>query len=433
MNAKTIVIGEGGFNGNDNVVLQRAVDALAQEGGGTVKLPPGTFMMKDSLHLRSGVRVVGEGADTVLKKVPSVQSPLGANHGYGHYEVVIAEPDKFEPGMGVFIKDDKTGGFITTVATLLSRRGNAFIIDEDLKYDYGPLRGGYIASVYPIVTARHAEDVALLNVTLDGNVEETRSINGCRGGGVFLLQSHGVTVRDVEVVNFKGDAISFQQCTDVRILGCHLHHNAGHGLHPGSGSVRYVMRGNNVHDNGADAIFYCFRTTHSLCEGNRLHNNPGRGISIGERDTDHIIRSNEIYENGREGVLFRKATFTGGDRMTLVGNTFADNGRQEQEAQISFEEGISDVVVCGNSFKAPEGRQAPAPVVRVAQNCSRIFLFDNTVAGRAQCAEDFEDASGKVGFSEPDEPLKVGPEAAEADSCLHLRRSLPQQWADEPE
>ncbi|MCK4375127.1 MAG: right-handed parallel beta-helix repeat-containing protein, partial [Candidatus Brocadiae bacterium] len=332
-----ITVGQASLTGNDNTALQRAVDDLAEGGGGTVELPAGTFEMRDALRLRSGVTVVGQGPETVLRKAPSVSSPLADWLGYGHYEVTVKEPDLFEPGMGVLIEDADAGGFYVTAATITAKDGNALFIDRMLNHDYHPARGGRIVSVFPLVCSEGVENVALRNLTLDGG-NDAVYMNGCRGGGVFLLRTHAATIEGVEVLNYNGDAVSFQQCSDILVQNSHLHHNEGCGLHPGSGSVRYVMSHNHIHHNGGDGIFYCLRTTYSRCESNEIHDNGRAGISIGERDTDHMVRSNEIYQNGGPGVLFRKAHFIGGDRVVLHGNAFRRNCQRSGEAEIVVEE-----------------------------------------------------------------------------------------------
>ena len=44
------------------------MDYVAALGGGTVCILPGRYLMRDSLHLRSHVRLLGSGEDTVLPK-----------------------------------------------------------------------------------------------------------------------------------------------------------------------------------------------------------------------------------------------------------------------------------------------------------------------------------------------------------------------------
>ncbi|MFW6162516.1 MAG: hypothetical protein ACODAJ_07075, partial [Planctomycetota bacterium] len=118
-----------------NLVIQAAVDRAAEKGGGRVLLPPGVYLMHDSLHLRSGVHVEGSGRETVLRKAPEVRSALSADLGYGHYDVSVAEPEKFRVGMGVLVADDRAGGFYQTVGTLTWRDGDRFGISRMLHHD----------------------------------------------------------------------------------------------------------------------------------------------------------------------------------------------------------------------------------------------------------------------------------------------------------
>ena len=111
---------------------------------------------------------------------------------------------------------------------------------------------------------------------------------------MFLIQARDVALRGLRVANVHGDGISFQQCAGAAIEDCTCEDNAGHGLHPGSGSVGAVLRRCTCRHNGHDGIFYCLRVSYSLCEACVLEENGQHGISIGGRDTDHLIRDNAI-------------------------------------------------------------------------------------------------------------------------------------------
>jgi len=414
MASAMLKVGQGDYVGWDNAVLQRAVDDAARAGGGTVVLPAGVFEMHDALHLRSGVTVVGQGTETVLHKVPSVRSPIVDWLGYGHYEITVERPEIFRVGMGVVVTDQRTGGFSTTTGTIVRIKGNALFIDKPFNADYHALREGHVVSVYPLVSGENVRDVALRDVTLDGEGEPVR-MNGCRGAGVYLLMAHTATVEGVEVRDYNGDAVSFQQCTDVLVRECHLHHNAGGGIHPGSGSVRYLLDGNVVHDNGGDGIFYCLRTTHSLCRGNTVCGNARNGISIGERDTDHILRGNAIEGNGGAGVLFREVRHHGGDRVQIEGNRLIGNCTDGGEAEVVIAAGIRDVVLQGNSFE-----RVKEQAVTVGAGACGICAWSNTLDGTP-----YTDMPGvKICDDEPT-PLDVGPAAAGPDSTWHLGVDLP--------
>jgi len=422
--ARTITVGEGAYAGATNAAIQKAIDDVAAAGGGTVVVPAGTYMMHDALHLRSNVRVTGR-KGAVLKKVPSISSPIVDFLGYGHYEITVAEPEKFRAGMGVHVLDDNAGGFYTTVATITGRKGDALFIDRMLNHDYLPRARARAITVYPLVEGTDVHDAAVERLVLDGNYPaETFRLNGCRGGGVFLIGSRRVRVEGVEVRRYHGDAVSFQQCVDILVADCHLHHNTGHGLHPGSGSVRYVMRKVRSHDNGGCGIYYCLRTTHSILADCDLSGNGRAGISIGTRDSDHEIRGNRVVGNALAGVDFRGAVRRGGDRTILRGNTIGPNAAKRAAAEIVLTRGLNDVLIEANRIDPGDGK-----ALRVEAGCKRVWFVGNTVSGRPQQRGDASIARGsEVGFEAPKSFPPVGPAALPLDGARHLDLPMLPKW-----
>ncbi len=393
----------------DNSTLQHAVDAVAKSGGGTVEVPTGVYQMRDALHLREGVLLLGE-KNAILRKEPSVCSALSQVCGYGHYEFAVAQPDKFEVGMGVLISDSEAGGFYTTQATITAREGDWFFIDRPFSHDYHPSRGGIVESLFSIVDGHDISGAGLIQLTLDGNEAENENLNGCRGGGVFLLGCRDVEIKNVEVAHYNGDAISFQQCIDIAVQGCDIHHNSGGGLHPGSGSVRYVLSDNRILNNGGDGIYYCLRTTHSRCENNEIYENGGVGVSVGERDTDHLIVGNNIARNGGAGIEFRVPVVQSGDRARVEKNRLEANCQKDGEAEIVVNAGLRDISIAENRI-FPSG----AAVLWVGENCENVSFYDNEIIGADSII-----AGEAVLRKAPETLPDVGPEAASVGSARHL-------------
>ncbi len=411
----------GDIVGHTNQELQAAVDGVAAAGGGEVRILAGTYEMHDALHLRSHVRIGGEGNETVLRKAPSVSSALSANLGYGHYDISLAEPDKFRVGMGVHICDDRSGGFYDTVATLTWRRGDRFGISRMLNHDYGRHLNALVTSLFPVINGYELEDVLVEGLAIDGNKDANAYLNGCRGGGVFLQQAHAVTLRRLRVADYNGDGISFQQCRHTVIEGCCLEANTGLGLHPGSGSVGATMRGNACHGNGGDGIFYCLRVSYSLCEGNSIAGNGGVGISIGERDTDHLIRGNAIHDNAKPGIYFRDTDLAmAGSRNVIAGNSVADNCRTQGEAEIDIQGETRDVHILGNSLRpaARPGRSIAG--VRIGSRAARIVMCGNCIEGGSATAVENLAGADAVTTERPATPLAVGPAHLPPDGAAHL-------------
>lgn len=107
----------------------------------------------------------------------------------------MAEPDKFKVGMGIRVSDDNSKGFTNTVATIVGKHCCELIINRMLNHDYCPSRNGRAVSVYPVVSGYYLNNAGISNLTIDGNSMENEYIDGCRGGGIFLLQCHNFVVR----------------------------------------------------------------------------------------------------------------------------------------------------------------------------------------------------------------------------------------------
>ncbi len=401
--------------------IQAAVDRVAAQGGGEVFLPAGVYEMDDSLHLRSRVRVRGEGPKTILKKRPSVSSALSADLGYGHYDVSLAEPERFRAGMGVHVHDDRSGGFYDTVATLTWRKGDRFGLSRMLNHDYGRYANAVVTSIFPVISGYHLEDAAVEDLAIDGNKSQNAHLNGCRGGGVFLLQAHGVKLKGLHVKDYNGDGISFQQCRGTLVERCVLEGMTGLGLHPGSGSVGAVLRGNTCRNNGSDGIFYCLRVSYSLCEDNTIENNGGFGISIGGRDTDHLVRRNAVRGNAKAGIHFREHDAAmAGSRNRLEENVLENNCRKAGPAEIEIRGATCDIHVLKNTLRPGAREGKPLAAVWVSGQAERIVVHGNRVEpdrAEAVVAQGSKDA---VRTRPPERPLAVGPQSAPDDAAAHL-------------
>ena len=77
--------------GKDNRALQAAIDYISELGGGTVEIGPGEYMMRDSLHLRSNVKLVGVKDRTILKKADGVSSPLAMDGDFGEQQFTVVD------------------------------------------------------------------------------------------------------------------------------------------------------------------------------------------------------------------------------------------------------------------------------------------------------------------------------------------------------
>ena len=383
---------EADIAGSDNRALQAAVDYVAALGGGLVEIGPGTFTMQDSLHLRSGITLRGQGEKTILFKADAAESPLTLDGDFGEEQVTLKDPAGFAPGVGISVTDDRSGGFHTAVGTILWSSGNTFGVSVPMGADYMVGRNARAATTFPVVSGYHTEGVRIENLTVQGNKAHNPHLNGCRGAGVFLYRSHGTQIRNCTVVDYHGDGISFQQSHGVRVENCLCSGNTHLGLHPGSGSGRPTIRSCRSVGNGRIGLFLCWRVKHGHFENNDLQGNGDTGISIGHKDTDNLFRDNRAIGNGKEGILFRdESEPMGGHRNRFEQNQILDNGNEEEGYGVRILGETHDLTFEGNRIgSTPEGTQRVG--VYIGEKAGRISLEHNDLSGNLD--REIEDRRG---------------------------------------
>ena len=145
--------------GFSNMSIQLAVDALPVEGG-TVKLDPGTFELKDGVRLRSNVNLTGSGPETILKRARGFKSRLIDDADYAELKLMVEDASGFEPGMSVQIWDEpQSGCWNVSAATITDIRDNILYIDSYLIRDYSADNDGWVSNAGSGILVKDAENV----------------------------------------------------------------------------------------------------------------------------------------------------------------------------------------------------------------------------------------------------------------------------------
>jgi parallel beta-helix repeat protein len=322
-------IDAGDLQGNDQRALQAAVDYVAQLGGGTVRIGPGRFELRNALRLRDNVAVIGTPGETILAACEGISTALAADGDANERQITVADASGLRIGDGVAIQDRTSGGFEVTTATLVSQTGpQTFQLSAPLYLDYLVSQQATAKLTFPVIGGWNVKNVVVEGLTIDGNRDKAELLNGCRGGGIYLFECENVTIRHCTIRRYAGDGISFQVSSRVTVENCLAENNGGLGIHPGSGSQRPVVRNCRSLANGSDGLFVCWRVKHGLFEGNEIRGNERAGISIGHKDTDNLFRGNTVVGNHSAGLLFRKEDEAmGAHRNVFENNEFLDNGQ----------------------------------------------------------------------------------------------------------
>jgi len=368
--------------GADHRVIQAAVDYVAGLGGGTVQILPGTYRFRNAVNLRSGVRILGSGDESVCIKEPSIKTALAENSDWYDQEVTLTDASGFQIGDGVTLqtKNPNNGSFDVYKRTLVARSGNRFRLNEMLVENFWIKEGASASTLYALFDGFRVKDIAIENIALDGNRANNAFLNGNYIGCIFLREGNRINMRKVTARNFNGDGISWQVCHDVRVEDCHSHDNAGYGLHPGSGSQRTVVTGSKLERNDI-GFFFCWGVKWALVEKNSMLDNKRFGVSIGHNDTDNLVRNNEVLRSGKTGIYLRQEhgpTFSP-SRNQIEANRVVDSGA---ESGVAVDiEGVTESVMLKNNILLETRQPASRVGVRISKDAKQIQLAENRIDG----------------------------------------------------
>jgi len=222
------------------------------------------------------------------------------------------------------------------------------------------------------------QNATVESLTVDGNRQHNREINGCIGGGIFLRESTACHVVNCIVRDFAGDGIDAEINQDTVIDGCEATGMTGFGIHLGSGSARPVVRNCKSIGNDGVGLFLCWRVQDGIFERNELRGNRQEGISIGHRDTDNLFLDNVVSDNGHHGICLRhEKPSNAGSRNTFRGNRIEDNG----DCGIYISPGTTDTLLEENTIR--DTRSGASRTQRVGilaeKGTARISARGNTV------------------------------------------------------
>lgn len=380
--------------GATDKALQAAADYVARLGGGTVRVLPGTYRLRNAVYLPSNVRLLGNGEDSVLIKEPSAETTIAEDSDWFDQELTLKDARGFELGDGICIQTTRpdVGGAVVIKRTLVARNGNRFKLDRPLRENVWQLQESTVSTLFPLVSAENASALAIEDIALDGNRDQNAPLNGNYAGCIWMQDCSDILIRGVTARHNHGDGISWQICHDVVVENCHCHDNADLGLHPGSGSQRPLIRNNRLERNGL-GIFFCWGVKYGLAEGNTIRDSLNYGISIGHRDDENLVRDNDISGSGKAGILFRPER---GEGFTAKGNRVEGN----RIVDSGGDDGVGiDIqgVTAGNTIARNDLRETRAPAqrigIRIGEEAGENTLTDNRIEGFATPVSDMRNGS----------------------------------------
>jgi len=351
---RTITVGgeNADVSGYNNQSIQFAIDAL-ENTGGTVHLNPGLYEVIAPVRMKSNIRLVGSGKETILKRSKGVQTKYIIDADYGELKITVEDPDGFEIGMKVQVTDDENNGcWNVSTAYITDIADNVIYIDKGLIRDYRSDLNGLISNASSVIEVIHAENSSISNLIADGNRTENFFADGCNSAGILIFRSREISIDNVHVKDFNGEGISWQITENVTVRNCEISGNGNTGMHPGTGSPFTVIENNNVHHNDRDGLFICWRVYQSKVTGNAFHHNGRYGLCTGHKDTNVIFENNHIFNNASDGVHLRgERESNAPHRNTFVRNIIENNGTEGGGFGFSVNSPARDLLLIENVFK----------------------------------------------------------------------------------
>ncbi len=368
------------IQGYTNEAIQVAVDALPAEGG-IVQLNKGLFNIKAPVRLRSNMKLIGSGSETILKRIDGYHSKFVIDADFAELKLTVEDASGFEVGMSIQVTDnansscwDVSTGVITDIV------GNVIYIDTHLIRDYNAEDNGMVTNAGSCVAVLNAQNVYVSDLVINGNKEKNDRLDGCNGGGIVIMKSKYVTIENIHVKDFNGEGITWQITENVTVRNCEISGCSNMGMHPGTGSPNSLIEGNNSHNNKV-GMYICWRVHHSLVKDNQFHHNNEYGISTGHKDTDVQFINNHIYENGSDGIYIRNEdALNAPHRNSFISNTVENNGTAQGGYGFNFNGKATGILLENNIIRDNKNGSQKAAIF-INKNFPPMIERNNKMSG----------------------------------------------------
>jgi len=336
--------------------IQEAVDRLPPDGG-IVQLPPGRFLLRRSVHLRSNVTLRGSGAATVLTRPGQARSPLARRTERGAMSVVVEDGSVFETGCQIAIFPDAAkghAGWPAAKVIVTAVDGNTLTLDRALEHAYDPdkrsAHNGWapvVINVFPGISVEGESGVRIEDLKLDGSIAANPGPEtSWTMAGIHLHGTRDAVVRNVTVSGWPSDGIGVQGGSGNRITELLVEDCRGHGFHPGTLLRHSVFSNIIARRNTQHGLYFCAGVQHVIVSDSLFEANAWSGVGgLGDsNDTFNLVANNVCFGNGQAGIHA-----THGADNSIIGNMVVNNSKATPGRFSGIHlTSVTDMTVVGN-------------------------------------------------------------------------------------
>lgn len=333
-----------------------ALDELFKQGylqQKAIFFEPGTYLIRRSLCLRSGMEVYGDSA--TIKKKAAYTTTLASAAVKGASYIDVTNASGFSVGDQFYIADGRNGGTDwganwCTYGVITSIEGNRINFKSCLSPSsegcvMAHVAGRQVSSSFALLrswaTLYDCDGVFIHDLTLDGNKTSSEPhewSNGCihidADNGQGYTSSIGLTfntiqrnliARDLVIKNSSFDGISDQGRSGAVIENCRIMDCYKHGIHFGTNYTNGKVINCTITNMGFDGVFWC-QGVNDIIVSNNYISSCNKGVSEVEYATpaNNSIISNNIFD-GIKNVVFDFSKDANGYGNLLIANNIIKN------------------------------------------------------------------------------------------------------------
>lgn len=357
--------------------IQEAIDALPRNGG-TVHLPPGKYLLRRSVRVRSNLRIRGDGVATVVTRPPMRVTTLTQSIKPKQTLACVKDLKGMRVGDEIYIGSDENHGWHGRHGVIQSIKGSRVELElldclRDRPYSLG--KNPIVANWFPAFHAVDENDFSIENLTIDGNIKKHKLWKtDFVVAAVHTRRCTNLRVLDLTIRDWPSDGIGIQGGEYALIRGCIIQNVCGHGLHPGTGATHTTWVENVAKNNTRDGFFFCQRVTHCICKGNQFTGNRKNGIGdLSNPDRYNVVSGNVCAFNREHGIHAARAFGN-----TIEGNVIRNNSlRKAGDYAAIYLENHQGNIVRGNVCVDDQVEHTQLDSIREVRPAGSNIVADN--------------------------------------------------------
>jgi parallel beta-helix repeat protein len=374
--------------------IQEAIDALGTDGG-VVTIPPGEYLLRQSIRVRNYVSIRGAGEKTVLRKVKQLGSKLAMEADAESRSIQVENAAGFRTGDEIGIFDRTTVGWLHGHAIVKAVRGNELLLDRRLGRAFGPASGAAVINYFPAITGQGLSKVVLNDLTIDGRAEDNPGPGvvsarekrkppdlGFTFAAINLLEMKDGRIEGCRINGWPADGVSLQKGARNLVTKCVVENCRGPGYHAGGRETDSEFSNNEARGNHGDGFYFCAWVTRAKVKNNKFIGNKENGVGgLGDSgDIDNIVENNLCRENALCGIALWDGASNTVRNNRCVNNSQASPG---QWSGILLTKTEKSVVSGNRCFDNQQSKTQKHGIEELA-DCQGNTITDNDCRGNAR-------------------------------------------------